>query len=198
MINGIIAHWQENRGNWLLAMAVAVCVLASISFYLGWLPEIRLRPPAETRRVVASRGAGVVAVTVITPKPPPGTRPRIIVGLLEPYGRLAPATSFLFREELELPANGVLTAVFPSVPVGDYAAVAFVDRNQNGRLDFQENGNPSEPFRLSFSAADPPEDQLHLSEAAFAVERGQPVVLTLDFTQPVHTGSPTAPDASSN
>ncbi len=186
----IVTHWKQNRGNWLFAIAVGACVFASIGFHFGWLPDIRLRPPSDRRGIVQGRGSGVVVVTVVTPKVSQGLNPMVVVGLLPALGKLGADADFFSKQQHPLPSNGVLTMAFPAVPSGHYAAVAFVDRNANGKLDFLKNGNPAEPFRLSFPATDPPAGQLDLDDAAFEVRGDRPAVLMLDFTQSVHTETP--------
>jgi uncharacterized protein (DUF2141 family) len=44
--------------------------------------------------------------------------------------------------------DGVATAIFENVPTGDYAVNIFHDKNENGRMDF-ENGRPAEAYGLS-------------------------------------------------
>jgi len=45
--------------------------------------------------------------------------------------------------------NGICTVVFENVPEGEYAILCFHDENENGRMDFQENGMPKESYGTS-------------------------------------------------
>ncbi len=44
--------------------------------------------------------------------------------------------------------DGVATATFDNLPVGEYAITVVHDKNENGRMDY-ENGMPGEPYGLS-------------------------------------------------
>lgn len=44
---------------------------------------------------------------------------------------------------------GVSTVIFENIPVGTYAIVCFHDANENGKMDFQENGMPIESYGTS-------------------------------------------------
>ena len=48
--------------------------------------------------------------------------------------------------------NGAATAVFDAVPPGRYAVQAYHDENNNGRLDRNFLGIPSEPYGFSNNA----------------------------------------------
>lgn len=44
--------------------------------------------------------------------------------------------------------DGVATAIFENLPAGEYAVSVLHDKNENGRMDY-ENGRPGEPYGLS-------------------------------------------------
>ena len=48
--------------------------------------------------------------------------------------------------------NGKSTVIFEKVPEGNYAIICFHDENENGRMDFQENGMPLENYGTSNNA----------------------------------------------
>ena len=45
--------------------------------------------------------------------------------------------------------NGKSTVVFENVAPGDYAVVCFHDKNDNDKMDFQDNGMPMEDYGVS-------------------------------------------------
>lgn len=47
------------------------------------------------------------------------------------------------------PKNKKLTLVLENVTPGEYGIITLHDFNQNGRMDFESNGMPSEPYGMS-------------------------------------------------
>ena len=47
------------------------------------------------------------------------------------------------------PENKTITLVLEDVAPGEYAIITLHDFNENGRMDFQENGMPKEPYGMS-------------------------------------------------
>ena len=47
------------------------------------------------------------------------------------------------------PENKTLTLVFENVSPGEYAILTLQDFNENGRMDFETNGMPKEPYGTS-------------------------------------------------
>ena len=45
--------------------------------------------------------------------------------------------------------NGKSTVIFKNIKAGEYAVICFHDKNDNGRMDFQENGMPLEDYGAS-------------------------------------------------
>jgi len=45
--------------------------------------------------------------------------------------------------------NGKSTVTFSNVPEGEYAIISYHDENNNGRMDFFENGMPKESYGTS-------------------------------------------------
>ncbi len=45
--------------------------------------------------------------------------------------------------------NGKITVTFNNVPKGEYAIICYHDENNNGRMDFFENGMPKESYGTS-------------------------------------------------
>ena len=45
--------------------------------------------------------------------------------------------------------NGLSTATFDTVPMGEYAIICFHDENENNKLDFEINGMPKESYGTS-------------------------------------------------
>ena len=74
--------------------------------------------------------------------------------------------------------NGKSTVVFEGIEAGDYAIVCFHDKNNNDKMDFQENGMPMEDYGASNNVMSfgPP---TYLN-SKFAVE-GENVTLEIKF-----------------
>ncbi len=80
-----------------------------------------------------------------------------------------------FRRAAE-PHEGVFEARFEGLPSGEYVFVAFEDRNDNGELDWNLFGVPTEPVGISR-----PHEDTELGFAEHAVTVGE-APLTLDIT----------------
>lgn len=86
------------------------------------------------------------------------------------------------REQFELGETNA-TYRISNLPEGDYAVVLFWDENNNGRLDRNFMGIPSEPIALTnnYRPKGPPSFQ----RARVAVVAGNPVEQTLDLSRPL-------------
>lgn len=74
--------------------------------------------------------------------------------------------------------NGKVVVTFENVQPGEYAIMALHDENENGRMDFQENGMPIESYGMSnnIMAYGPPQ----YGDAKFNV-RDKNIELTIRF-----------------
>ncbi|MBI3716646.1 MAG: DUF2141 domain-containing protein [Betaproteobacteria bacterium] len=88
-----------------------------------------------------------------------------------------PGADVLKRGNQEIKAeirDGKATFVFPALPAGEYAVVVFHDANDNGVIDHNRLGLPSESlgfsnaFRLSLTAGLPSFEKLRFSHGAQA------------------------------
>lgn len=83
-------------------------------------------------------------------------------------------------EEVSLNSSGDVEVVFEDVPPGDYAIALMHDENDNGDLDFDDNGMPIEGFAFSNDAMGdmgPPD----FNQAAFSAEKDTDVSVSLIY-----------------
>lgn len=74
--------------------------------------------------------------------------------------------------------NGVSTVTFENVEPGEYAMICFHDENENGRMDFEENGMPKENYGVSNNVMNfgPPE----FESSKFEI-KNEPITLEIKF-----------------
>jgi uncharacterized protein (DUF2141 family) len=73
----------------------------------------------------------------------------------------------IMNSETEI-KDGKITITFKNVAPGEYAVMALHDENENGRMDFQDNGMPKESYGMSNNVMSfgPPQ----YDDAKFSVE----------------------------
>jgi uncharacterized protein (DUF2141 family) len=89
-----------------------------------------------------------------------------------------------FRQLAIKPTNSTITATFQDIPPGDYAVSAFLDENENGKIDRNFMGMPREP--IAFSNMSPPEQgqgrqRPSFEKSKFAVNGPRAVALSLMY-----------------
>ncbi|GIX00232.1 MAG: hypothetical protein KatS3mg111_3564 [Pirellulaceae bacterium] len=179
-----INYWKQSGGNWLLGLSVVAAILASLSFRFGWIPEIRLSPPPRAATSMVQRPTGILAVTVLVPREVALPGEDIVAWAVPTVGRLHDGQTISVAARTKLTSAGVATLVLQGVPLGSQAAVAFIDRNGNGRLDIDHaSGVPTEPFRISRLEDDGPEDPLDLDSAELEISADGPTIVLLDFAE---------------
>lgn len=83
-------------------------------------------------------------------------------------------------KEVSLNSSGDLEVVFEDVPAGDYAIAVMHDENNNGDIDFNEQGMPLEGFGFSNDAMGdmgPPD----FDQAAFTADKDTDVAITMIY-----------------
>lgn len=80
-----------------------------------------------------------------------GSDGKVRVALFNNAGEFPRGAFFKGREQDSRP--GAVQVIFNDVPAGDYAIVAFQDKNSNGRLDRDLIGFPTEPLGFSKDAS---------------------------------------------
>jgi hypothetical protein len=166
MFTSILSAWKDNHGKQLLLVGGLVGLSMCLLWWRQWLPEIRFSPISagiSTQQPFPSNEGMFVAHIQADP-----SEKQVGGGLLlfNPFAdnpTEIPAKTVAF----ELSSDGTATVVVDLAP-GEYAAIAFLDRNNNGVMDIDETGQALEPFRTSNSEA-PKNDWRELKDASFTV-----------------------------
>lgn len=86
-----------------------------------------------------------------------------------------------FRQEsVSLNSSGDVEVIFENIPAGDYAVAVMHDENDNGDIDFNEYGMPTEGFGFSNDAMGdmgPPD----FDQAAFSAEKDTDITVSLIY-----------------
>ncbi len=176
MADDFLRTWKRNQGNLLLLLAGIAAVLVSSVWYFDLLPNIEL-VGTENRGTARSvtRQPTVLVVTVLTAATPAGQEMRGRIMICQPFDQVSPELVPLATRDFQTSQAKVQALVITSLPPGTYAALAYLDPNGNGRLDFDEQGLPIEPVRLSHPMPNnqSPADPLNLEEAVFRIRPGQ-------------------------
>ncbi len=163
MLQNLSDSWKNNRGNLLLSLGAVTGVLMCVVWYYDLVPEVALAQrglAAQSIRTSRTDQSVLVAIVQTPPlkQPPVATGEnealppvRVIVEMLSPQGFLHATEATSFRRTIDLaPLGGKQAVILSDIPPGSYAVLAFIDLNDNGKLDFDaENINATEPYRLS-------------------------------------------------
>lgn len=187
MPNDFQTAWRKNQGNLLLVLAGLATITVSAVWYFDALPKIELvsgsGDPTLARTI--TRQPTVLVATVLTP---PATSERQVVGqvlIFQPFGQLTQENAPVAQQDFVVGESPVQVVLFTTLPPGEYAAVAYLDTNANGFLDFDGNGDPSEPFQLSYPRSAKVSDTgpYNLSDGEFRIRSGQPTNIRFRFSK---------------
>jgi hypothetical protein len=165
MLKSILKSWKENRGNLLLILGSVAGLVMSLVWYFELVPEITLvtRNMPGTLvstgpRVASSSLVGIVRAPARQqlPESAPTAVRQAVVEVYPPSHAPPENLSPLLLQTVELRDDGgPVAVVFNDLPPGKYAAVAYIDLNDNGRFDIEELGVTNEPFCLGRLAGPP-------------------------------------------
>lgn len=179
MLRSILKSWKENRGNLLLVLGAVAGLIMSLVWYFDLVPEVSLtaRSLPGTLISTAPRSAsrslvGIVRLPVVE-EGAPVTR-QVIVEVYPPSDAVLQQHPPLLVQSVKLRNDSAPVAVvFNDLPTGKYAAVAYVDLNENGRFDIDESGDISEPFCLARLASPTTSHNPQGTTDATAAENGE-------------------------
>lgn len=181
MFKRIRSAWNNNHGTQLLVIGCVASVAMCLLWYRQWLPEINFGQPAAISRPTGTVTApGHFVGRIVSSPPADGEQVRGLLLLfayhtLDEVDQHTPTRTLPFQ----LDPEGTATIV-EELPPGRYAAFAFLDYNENGRLDFNSAGDPLEPFQTS-SPTQERQDFKNLRPAAFAIQPDRPHFCRLRF-----------------
>ena len=161
MLKSILKSWKENRGNLLLALGSVAGLLMCIVWYFQLVPDVRLIARSLPDTFVSASGPRSAPNSLVgIVRTPPRQRliqtssPEVVHAVVEVYppNDAIPEQLYtpLLVQTVTLPeAGGPVAVVFNDLPPGRYAAVAYIDLNDNGRFDIEESDLKGEPFSLA-------------------------------------------------
>lgn len=155
-----------------------MCVL----WYNQWLPELNFARPAVFTRLADKADAPCYFVARII-GPIPAAEETGVKGVLSLFA-YSEAENMderlpIMMHEFQFDAEGAATIVQELRP-GHYSAFAFLDLNDNGRIDLDDDGVPLEPFRTSAPSLES-QDFKNLEPAGFEVNGGSPYFCVILF-----------------
>lgn len=138
--------WRGNFGPHLLVTSILVAIMVCVLWYLQWVPDLQLRTSGSRLSSNVPPDTATLVARIELPSEHGFERPmRGLVFLFPqrttPDGRAAP--SYVFRFSLDGKNSATLVE---SVVSGDYTLVAALDLNANELIDFDDDGQPTEPL----------------------------------------------------
>lgn len=141
--------WRDNHGGWLLGVASVACITLAVIWKLDLVPdfEISQSPKRPLLSQTITSQNSILVAQVNASEESAGVRGMIL--LFPPEGD--PLQPPSFQQSFQLDSSG-MTTVLMVLQQGTFKVIAFLDLNENGQLDFEEN-KPLEPMRLPSIAA---------------------------------------------
>jgi len=140
--------WRENNGGWLLVVGVTASVLLGVLWRWELIPDIAIStaPQKPLLSQTITRQNSILVAQIMAPQGESGTKGLILLFRPENDPQQPPA----FQQLFQLDESG-MTTVLMVLPPGTYSVFAFLDKNNNGQLDF-EGSVPLEPMKLPTSS----------------------------------------------
>ncbi len=157
MLKHLCTSWKKSRGNLLIGLGSLAGLLMCCVWYFQLLPEVQFVPRnAGTPRAVAARSSPNYLVAIVrTPSLNTKSNPNIVLPLRCSVEILTSSEVLqqdyipLLTQTTLIGANGGAKAM---VFAGDFprelTVLAYLDLNDNGKLDFDESNRATEPHRL--------------------------------------------------
>lgn len=176
MRNYLRSTWRENNGWWLVGSAALVGGLLSLLWFFQMFPDLWVastsNQPILSQTVQAKNS--ILVAQVNASEEAGGKRGFLL--LYRPDGLASDAPAY--QQAFELDDSGAVT-VLMVLPPGIYRAVAFLDLNDSGQLDF-EGDQPLEPIRFPKSRFMGGSGELQ-SPAEITLAPKEPVFCLFDF-----------------
>lgn len=136
--------WVSNHG-WLLSGAgLIVTTVACTVWYLDWVPQLIMSAPAKqavVSQAIQSQN-GILVAQILASAEQKGAKGRIQVYVPSEDQNAPPA----YQERFVLDERGMASLLLV-VPAREYSMIAFIDANDNGLIDFEDN-RATEDFRM--------------------------------------------------
>lgn len=178
MLQNILKSWKRNHGNLLLTIGVVAALIMSLVWYFNILPDVEFVPDStlSTQLPAGTNKTTPVFILVSGPVSPLGQqrRPSGIIQVHASDGNLDADTQPIQQWEFTLDHAGFATIGLMPPRSGSLAIVVFLDRNENGVLDYNSSGRPTEPLRITPDTTKPPVS-LELDDAAIDLSNTGPI-----------------------
>ncbi len=194
MFEHLSTAWKYNRGTLLIVIGGVAGTLMCGIWYFQLLPNIEFTPQTTVSATLPTQFS-LLVVTIRGPRHLPDNLgeeqlPKGYFQLFSAAGTLADRGTPHLSREFILDGEDIVALAIDDMQPGTYSALAFIDTNFNGQLDFNDQGQAIEPFRLSLPS-DATADSLNLQDAALELSPGQKVFLNIDFQELIP--DPTSP-----
>jgi uncharacterized protein (DUF2141 family) len=140
--------WRENNGGWLLLAGIAASLLLGFLWRWQLIPDIKISKTTQQPLLsqTIARQNSVLVAQIMASDVEAGSKGLILLFRPENDPQQPPAFQQSFRLD-----DSAMTTVLMVLPPGTYSVFAFLDKNDNGQLDF-EGTVPLEPMKLPSSS----------------------------------------------
>lgn len=166
--------WHLNFGPQLLSIGTLVAGLMCVLWYFQLLPDFdAYNPDSQISTDFRPTSAELVGRFEL---PKEGENSDAALGLLLIFAEnsqieFSSNPTFSFRVDL---ADKDAATVIVRIPIGTYSAIACLDQNNNGLLDFDADGNLAEPALLGTADGGKPFERGKLKENSFTISSSEP------------------------
>lgn len=166
--------WRGNFGPHLMVTSFVVATIICILWYLQWVPDLQLRTSGS--RLDSNLRPDIGTLVARIELPPQHGYERPLNGLIVLFPQsTAPerntVPSYIFRFSLEERNSATLVE---SVTSGDYTLVAALDLNANQLIDFDEDGQPTEPLLRIISHSQPESSEADIPSSEITINTQVP------------------------
>lgn len=156
-------------------------LVVSTIWYFDLLPDIEL--VAANQPVPSLQGENrqptLLIATIATPNSLAGEDVRGYLQIFSPDGEFNSSVNVAASREFPVREPGNELIVINNLSPANYAAVTYLDLNDNAQLDFDDQGVPQEPYLIARTeTADGKEET---SSPGFFLRPGLPVTLQFNF-----------------
>lgn len=189
MLKQIMNIWRNNNGTFLFACGLSVVVLMSILWRFDMIPDIGQSLRASPTLIAGGRVTVMPNIVVVSISSEDFPTAEVHMQVFSTPELVSESLSAIENRRTTL-RNGLSEFVILGLSRGAYAGLAYIDTNENGQIDFAEDGSPAEP--IGFARVNLPDDAPALGRGVFEVT-GDPTFVKIHLTKPKFPVTPLRP-----
>ncbi len=180
MLKQLLQVWRNNHGPILFVSGFLVAICMSVLWRFNLIPDIGPALRASPT-LLGSRSKSLHNIVVVTVTSDDSTSEEVTLQFFSP-SEIASETLTPVDTRTERLEGGTAEFLISDLPRGTFAAIAYMDANENMQLDVSEDGTPTEPF--AFATTKQANDISVRAKGVFEVGM-EPTFLKFDLKQPV-------------